>query len=84
MGTRGQEVCVDGLDVSSYTIPTDTPEADGTMRWASTTMVVVQALGAGCVGLGWTYASAAAADVVREILTDVVRGRDARDVPAAR
>ena len=46
-------------------------------------MVAVQACARGQVGFGWTYASAAAADVVRETLADVVRGRDALDVPAA-
>src|SRR5919206_853628 len=81
--TRAADVTVEGLDVSVYTIPTDQPEADGTMTWSSTTMVAVQARAAGAVGLGWTYAAAAAADVVREILADGVRGRDALDVPAS-
>ena len=66
-----------------YTIPTDRPEADGTMQWCSTTMVVVQARAGGQVGVGWTYAAAAAGNVVRDVLADVVRGRDALDVPAA-
>ena len=46
-------------------------------------MVTVQARAGGRVGLGWTYAAAAAADVVCDLLLDVVRGRDALDVPAA-
>jgi hypothetical protein len=28
--------------VASYTIPTDGPEADGTLEWTSTTIVVVE------------------------------------------
>ncbi|KAE8764836.1 enolase C-terminal domain-like protein [Georgenia thermotolerans] len=74
---------VEGLDVSVYTVPTDQPEADGTIAWSATTMVAVRARAGGAVGLGWTYAAAAAAQVVRDVLADVVRGRDARDVPAA-
>jgi RimJ/RimL family protein N-acetyltransferase len=31
------------LDVSAYTIPTDAPEADGTLEWTSTTLVLVEA-----------------------------------------
>jgi L-alanine-DL-glutamate epimerase-like enolase superfamily enzyme len=81
--TRGADVVVDGLDPSVYTVPTDRPEADGTMQWCSTTAVVVQARAGGCTGVGWTYAAAAAADVVRDVLADVVRGLDALDVPAA-
>ncbi|GAA1626111.1 enolase C-terminal domain-like protein [Georgenia ruanii] len=77
------DVPVEGLDVLVYTIPTDQPEADGTIAWSATTMVAVRARAGGAVGLGWTYAAAAAAAVVRDVLADVVRGRDARDVPAA-
>src|ERR671929_991161 len=81
--TRAADVTVEGLDVAVYTIPTDQPEADGTMTWSRTTMVMVQARADGKVGLGWTYAAAAAADVVCDVLRDVVCGRDALDVPAA-
>src|SRR3954447_13792937 len=78
-----EDVALDGLSVAVYTVPTDRPEADGTMRWSSTTMVTVHAWAGGQVGFGWTYAAGAAAGVVREILADVVRGRAALDVPAA-
>ena len=33
---------VTGIDVSTYTIPTETPESDGTFAWDSTTIVVVE------------------------------------------
>ena len=72
---------IDRLDVAVYTVPTDGPEADGTLRWDSTTAVVVHAHAAGAVGLGWTYSSPAAAAVVTHNLRDVVVGRDAADVP---
>jgi hypothetical protein len=45
------------IDVSAYTIPTESPESDGTLVWDSTTIVVVEAHAGGEVGLGYTYAS---------------------------
>ena len=81
--TVGQDTVVEGLDVAVYTIPTDHPEADGTLSWDSTTIVVVEAHGGGHEGLGWTYAEPAVAGIVREKLAGVVAGRDALDVPAA-
>jgi L-alanine-DL-glutamate epimerase-like enolase superfamily enzyme len=74
---------IDGLDVAVYTVPTERPEADGTLRWDSTTAVVVHAHAAGLVGLGWTYSSPAAAGVIVHHLRDVVVGRHAADLPGA-
>jgi L-alanine-DL-glutamate epimerase-like enolase superfamily enzyme len=67
---------VDELAVSAFTVPTDAPESDGTLEWDSTTIVIVEARAGAVRGLGWTYAPAAAANVVDELLADVVRGRD--------
>jgi L-alanine-DL-glutamate epimerase-like enolase superfamily enzyme len=75
-------VSITGLDVAVYRIPTDRPEADGTLAWESTTMVVVNASDGDHQGLGWTYAGAGAASVVTEQLAPVVVGRDGADVPA--
>jgi L-alanine-DL-glutamate epimerase-like enolase superfamily enzyme len=73
---------ISSLDVSCFTIPTDTPESDGTLAWDSTTIVVVEALGGGKRGLGWTYAPEAAGSIVSDLLAPVVRGRSADDVAA--
>jgi L-alanine-DL-glutamate epimerase-like enolase superfamily enzyme len=64
------------LEVSCFTIPTDAPEADGTLEWDSTTIVVVEALAGGRRGLGWTYAPEAAATVTHEQLAKAARGRE--------
>ncbi|PWI42823.1 enolase C-terminal domain-like protein [Streptomyces sp. ICBB 8177] len=72
---------VTGLDVRVTTVPTDTPEADGTLAWDSTTVVLVRAHGGGLTGIGWTYAPEAAAAVVRDLLAGEVVGRSAWDVP---
>ncbi len=66
---------IQNIDVSVYRIPTDGPEADGTLHWDSTTLVLVQARSdTGQVGLGFSYASAAAATVIRDILAPHVIG----------
>jgi len=65
---------VEELDVSALTVPTDAPESDGTLEWDSTTIVIVEARTGAVRGLGWTYAPAAAATVVHDLLADVVRG----------
>lgn len=46
---------IDKVTVSAYTIPTDAPEADGTLSWDSTTLVLAEIEGGGKTGLGYTY-----------------------------
>ncbi len=78
------EVKVDGIEVRVYQVPTEGgPEEDGTLRWDSTTVVVVLARGGGKQGLGYSYTSQAAGRLVSEKLADVVVGVDALDVPTA-
>ncbi|KIF07535.1 mandelate racemase, partial [Streptomyces sp. RSD-27] len=72
---------VERVETGAYTVPTGAPEADGTLAWEATTAVVVEVYGGGLRGLGWTYAPAATAEVVRELLADVVSGRDAFGLP---
>ena len=66
-----------------YVIPTDAPEADGTLAWDKTTMVLASARAGGAQGIGWTYAAAAAQSVIAEVLAGAVVGRSALDVPGA-
>lgn len=73
---------VTGVEVGAYTVPTDAPEADGTIAWDSTTLVVVRVSTGAATGTGWTYAPAACVDVVETLLSPVVLGRDAQ-TPAA-
>ena len=74
---------VQGLDAATYVVPTDAPEGDGTLAWDKTTLVLVTARAGGQQGIGWSYTAAAAAPVVTGILSDVVTGRSALDVPGA-
>jgi L-alanine-DL-glutamate epimerase-like enolase superfamily enzyme len=74
---------IDDLRVSSYTIPTESPEADGTYEWDSTTIVIVEVTGGGKTGLGYTYADGATAKLIDEKLKRVVIEHDAMSVSAA-
>jgi L-alanine-DL-glutamate epimerase-like enolase superfamily enzyme len=69
--------------VSVYTVPTDAPEADGTLAWDTTTVVIVEVSAADATGTGWTYGPAAVGDFLSEYLAPLVEGRSALDVPAA-
>jgi len=71
------EPTVGPVTATAYTVPTDQPEADGTIAWDSTTMVVVEARAADAVGVGWTFAPGAAVAVVTGLLAPVVEGRSA-------
>ena len=77
------EVPVDALEVGAYTVPTDQPEADGTLSWDSTTIVVVHAHGGGASGVGYTYADVSTAKLVESKLAGIVAGRDAMAPQAA-
>jgi L-alanine-DL-glutamate epimerase-like enolase superfamily enzyme len=71
---------ISALDTAVYVIPTDAQEADGTLAWDKTTMMVVTAKAGNERGIGWSYTAAAAATVVEELLAGTVTGRDAFDV----
>ncbi len=79
--TPAADVTVEALDVAAYRIPTDGPESDGTLEWASTTLVTVHVRGGGKEGLGYTYSDAAAAALVAGRLKDLVVGQPIADVP---
>lgn len=76
------EVPVERLDVSLYTVPTDLPESDGTLKWQRTGLVLVQASAAGKKGLGYTYADLATATLIDHTLKQIATGRNAL-APAA-
>jgi L-alanine-DL-glutamate epimerase-like enolase superfamily enzyme len=71
------------ITTAVYVIPTDAPEADGTLAWDTTIMVLACARAGTARGIGWTYAAAAAAGVITGVLAGVVTGRSAMDVPGA-
>jgi len=71
---------VQSIDVRVYTVPTEQPEADGTLEWDATSLIVVQPLlSNGTQGLGYAVGDAATGKLVRDTLGSVVVGRDVRD-----
>ncbi|MFI1991011.1 enolase C-terminal domain-like protein [Actinoplanes sp. NPDC020271] len=77
------DVPIEAVTAAAYRIPTDSPEADGTITWTETTMVTVRVHAGEQTGTGWTYGAAAARALVADKLAGVVVGRDAMDVPGA-
>lgn len=75
------ETAISKVEASAYTVPTSSPEADGTFAWTDTTLVLVQIWAAGQVRIGWTYASTAAATLVRATLAPLLIGRRVTDIP---
>lgn len=63
---------VDCLDVSAFTVPTSFPEADGTLKWNETTIVIVDVGAAGIHGTGYTYADIATAKLIDHALKKIV------------
>ncbi|WP_029029613.1 enolase C-terminal domain-like protein [Salinarimonas rosea] len=74
-------VPIDALEARAYRIPTDAPEADGTLEWDATTLVVVTVVAGRVRGMGYAYGDAAAAGIASRTLAAVVLGESAMDVP---
>jgi len=81
IGTRGERAPVTAVRARAYRIPTDAPEADGTLAWSSTTLVVAEVDAGGCTGLGYSYTDAAAAPFIRDTLASAMEARDALALP---
>ena len=76
------EVAIDKLAVEIYRVPTDCPESDGTLKWDSTTLVLVRATGGGQTGIGYTYANSATGKLIHDTLANVIEGRSITAIPA--
>ena len=73
---------IEGVAARVFRIPTDAPEADGTISWDHTTMVLVEVTAGGERGIGYTYGAPEAAGIVNGKLADTLRRQDAFDIPA--
>lgn len=74
---------INSVTAAACTVPTDAPEGDGTLTWSSTTLVLVEVRAGDAVGLGWTYAPAAAVSIVEELLAPSLVDTDALTPAAA-
>lgn len=75
-------ISIQKLSVSAYKVPTDFPEADGTISWQETTLVLVEVTAGNLTGLGYTYADTATAKLIKDKLAELVTGQDALNVSA--
>ncbi|QRP49742.1 enolase C-terminal domain-like protein [Amycolatopsis sp. FDAARGOS 1241] len=73
---------VERVTARAHKVPTPAPEADGTLSWDSTTIVVVHVAAGPVRGLGWTYADAACVPLIEHTLAPAVLGAPLADVPA--
>jgi L-alanine-DL-glutamate epimerase-like enolase superfamily enzyme len=73
---------VERLDVSAYTVPTESPEADGTLAWNETTIVLVSTSACGVTGFGYSFADIATAHLIDAHLKRIAIGGNCLDIPA--
>jgi L-alanine-DL-glutamate epimerase-like enolase superfamily enzyme len=83
MAAMTHGVPLERVEAGAYTIPTDQPEADGTMAWDRTTLVVAEVSAGGETGLGYTYTDACIVGLITGALAKAVELHDAMDPPAA-
>jgi L-alanine-DL-glutamate epimerase-like enolase superfamily enzyme len=83
MADASNGAAIGNLTAARYQIPTDSPEADGTMAWTSTTLVVVEVEGGGKTGLGYTYTDGSVTRLIDKKLAEAIHGRDVLDPPGA-
>src|SRR6266516_2475867 len=80
---RGGRMVVQSVRARSFTVPTDAPEEDGTLRWESTTLVLAEISADKEIGISFTYSAPACATVIKDVLADVVVGSDPLSPAAA-
>lgn len=72
----------DDFRVATYRVATESPEADGTLAWDATEMVVVEIEAAGQVGLGYSYTAAKpAAALIQSKLIPAIQSGHVLDLP---
>ncbi len=74
---------IESIQVAVYTVPTSTPESDGTIQWEKTSLVLVHIVAGGVKGLGYTYADEATAVLIKASLAPKLIGYDALATGAA-
>ena len=77
MAKTSMQARIESVDAEAFVIPTDRPEADGTISWDHTTLVVADVAAGNQHGLGYTYADASSVRLIRTILAGVLVGQDA-------
>lgn len=74
---------IEHIQVSVYTVPTATPESDGTFEWDKTTLVLIEVRAGAETGLGYSYADPATGLLIEQSLAPKLIGHDALAVGGA-
>jgi len=74
-------ILISKVEVCAYIIPTDFPEADGTISWNETTLIIVKVEAGNHVGIGYTYGSASVASYIQRHLSPLIIGLDGLSIP---
>lgn len=77
------EAAIERVSAAAYEIPTDAPEADGTLEWDRTTLVTVEITAGGQTGFGYTYSDASIVRLIEHKLASVVAGKPTLDIAGA-
>lgn len=74
---------IDSINASAFRLPTeDGPEADGTLRWQATEVLVVHLRAGEHCGMGYSYTAATAAKaLVEDKLASCLSGESPMDIP---
>lgn len=82
-GSIRVEYPIESIHARAYKIPTEEPEeSDGTLKWTSTTMVLVEVHAANHTGIGYTYGDAGIVKIVDGMLKEALQKRDALQTAA--
>lgn len=82
VGSARSRFEIDAVHATAYTVPTDQPEADGTLEWDSTTIIITAIGSAGQTGIGYTYAHRGTALIIVDALRDALLGGCPLDIPS--
>jgi L-alanine-DL-glutamate epimerase-like enolase superfamily enzyme len=80
MTERSGATQITAVRATAYRIPTDRPEADGTLAWTSTVLVVVYVYSGNNRGIGLTYANSSVVAVIKELLEPAISHCDCLDI----
>jgi len=73
-------VPIEKVTLSAYRVPATLPESDGTLKWDSTTLILVEIDAGGKTGIGYTYGDACIACFIRDNLERLITKQDAMDI----
>ncbi len=76
------DIKIGNVKAKAYKVPTDKPESDGTIKWDSTTIVIVEAEAAGHTGIGYSYTHSSAEKLINEKLAGIIKNKSVMNIEA--